>query len=311
MEKVNAMDDVEFGCVCIAERHTLESAAARGKAYPTEHENMVRKQRAGCRWFISQAIYDPTHTIRLLKDYAALCREEGLVPRKVVLTFTPVSRPKTMNFVKWLGVSVPVEAEERILSAGKDEGDHAGRVDASVTFLCEVLATILEETAGCGVPLGISCESVSIFKSEIDGVHTLFRKLQKSLLDTRGTPWKVQWFYLPDSFLATAAHANMQPPELQISAAGSSLKPSSEKRLQKEDFMRLVKKGTYSLEELVTGDWWNSIQSELEEELMKQKRLSKTTKLSQAYDNLLQKREDGSLTEQEEATLNTMESLIE
>ena len=131
-------------------------------------------------------MYDAEPTIRLLKDYAAICKQEGITPRKVVLTFAPVSRAKTMNFIKWLGVRVPPEAEELILNAEKP-------VDKSVEFLCDVLRKILSECVGVGVPLGISCESVSIFKSEIDGCHELFRRLQEIMLDTRGSPWKVQW----------------------------------------------------------------------------------------------------------------------
>ena len=186
MDKVANADGVKFGCVCIAERHTLEAAEARGKSYPTEHLNMLRKSKAGADWFISQAVYDAEPTIRLLKDYAASCKQEGVTPRKVVLTFAPVSRAKTMNFIKWLGVRVPPEAEELILNAEKP-------VDKSVEFLCDVLRKILNECVGVGVPLGISCESVSIFKSEIDGCHELFRRLQEIMLDTRGSPWKVQW----------------------------------------------------------------------------------------------------------------------
>jgi hypothetical protein len=91
-----------------------------------------------------------------------------------------------MKFIKWLGVRVPPDAEETILSAEKP-------VQASVDLLCDLLQTILAETAGVGVPLGISCESVSIYKAEIDGVHDLFRRLQGILLDSRGTPWRVQW----------------------------------------------------------------------------------------------------------------------
>uniref|UniRef100_A0A7S3L3E0 Methylenetetrahydrofolate reductase (NAD(P)H) n=1 Tax=Amphora coffeiformis TaxID=265554 RepID=A0A7S3L3E0_9STRA len=178
--------NIPFGCVCIAERHTLEAAQARQRDYPTEHQNMWRKQQAGAQWFVSQAVYDAEPTIRLLKDYAALCREKGVPPQKVVLTFCPVSRPKTMQFIKWLGVRVPSQAEAQILAAEKP-------VDASVEFLCDLLKTILRETAGVDVPLGISCESVSIYKAEIDGVHDLFRRLQGILLDSRGTPWKVQW----------------------------------------------------------------------------------------------------------------------
>lgn len=176
----------QFGCVCIAERHTLEAAAARGKSYPTEHVNMIRKQEAGCQWFVSQAVYDPEPTIRLLQDYAALCREKGVVPRKVILTFAPVSRAKTMTFLKWLGVRVPPDTETAILDADKP-------IERCIALLCDMLRTILLECGGIGVPLGISCESVSIFKAEIDGVHELFRRLQGILLDARGSPWKVQW----------------------------------------------------------------------------------------------------------------------
>lgn len=186
MEKVNTTENMHFGCVCIAERHTLEAAEARGKTYPTEHLNMLRKQKAGAEWFISQAVYDALPTIRLLRDYAAICKQAGVTPKKVVLTFAPVSRAKTINFVKWLGVRVPKEAEELILNAERP-------VEKSVEFLCGILRNILSECVGVGVPLGISCESVSIFKSEIDGCHSLFRQLQGILLDARGSPWNVQW----------------------------------------------------------------------------------------------------------------------
>lgn len=57
MDKVANADGVKFGCVCIAERHTLEAAEARGRSYPTEHLNMLRKSKAGADWFISQVSF--------------------------------------------------------------------------------------------------------------------------------------------------------------------------------------------------------------------------------------------------------------
>lgn len=80
-------------------------------------------------------------------------------------------RAKTMSFIKWLGMNVPKEVEQRILNAEKP-------VDESITLLSELLVTILEQTHGSGVPLGINVESLSIFKEEIDGAHTLFQRLQ-------------------------------------------------------------------------------------------------------------------------------------
>ena len=179
--------NLKFGCVCIAERHTLEAAKLRGKDYPTEHLNMVRKVKAGCQWFVSQAVYDVEPTIRLLRDYAALCKQEGITkPPKVLLTFAPVSRQKTMDFIQWLGVRVPQDAQTTILSADKP-------AEASIDYLCTAFETILKETAGLGIPLGISCESVSIYKAEIDAVHQLFQRLQGRFLDSKYAPWKVIW----------------------------------------------------------------------------------------------------------------------
>ncbi|CAB9497350.1 Methylenetetrahydrofolate reductase [Seminavis robusta] len=190
MEHVRQSKRLKFGCVCIAERHTMEAAHSRNKQYPTEHLNMMRKQSNGADWFISQAVYDCEPTIRLIRDYATLCRKQAVTPKKIVLTFCPVSKPKTMHFIKWLGVRVPEQVEREILQADSP-------VDKSIKVLCGHLRRILTECAGAGVPLGINCESVSIYRAEIDAVHELFCRMQKILLDTRGSPWKVQWVDVP------------------------------------------------------------------------------------------------------------------
>ena len=173
-----ARDDCDFGCVCIAERHTKKG---------NEDENMMRKTRAGAEWFITQGIFDAGPLIKLLHDYGALCKKEGVVPRKVILTFAPCGRPKTMTFIKWLGMSVPDSVEKRILEADSP-------VEESCKLLNELLVTILQESAGSGVPLGLNVESLSIFKEEINAAHTVFQTLQATLLNSRGSPWAVRWF---------------------------------------------------------------------------------------------------------------------
>ena len=91
-----------------------------------------------------------------------------------------------MRFIKWLGVTVPDAVEREILDA-------ENKVGKSVDLLCAMCKKILEETRGCGVPLGISVESVSIFKNEIDAAHDLFRRTQSMLLDFLGEPWVVRY----------------------------------------------------------------------------------------------------------------------
>lgn len=128
-----------------------------------------------------QAIYDTEATVKLLHEYGALCRYKNVQPTKVILTFAPCGREKTMKFIRWLGVHVPAAVEERILGGSVEERKARTKeqnVGQSVQILCDCLRTILLQTASCGVPLGVSVESVSIFKEEIDAAHELFVKLQ-------------------------------------------------------------------------------------------------------------------------------------
>ena len=53
-----------------------------------------------------------------------------------------------------------------------------GEARRSVSEAIRTRATSSSGAAGCGVPLGVNVESVSIFREEIDAAHNLFRILQ-------------------------------------------------------------------------------------------------------------------------------------
>lgn len=106
-----------------------------------------------------------------------------------------------MTFIKWLGMFVPEDVERRIL-------DSESPVQTSVSLLKELLGTILLESAGSGVPLGLNVESLSIFKEEIDAAHELFQSLQALMLNSRGSPWAVRWFCVRRSLAYSAARAS-------------------------------------------------------------------------------------------------------
>jgi hypothetical protein len=207
---------IKFGAVCIAERHLSKGI---------EHEIMAKKVAWGAEWFITQGIYDPAPMTAVINAYSKLCREQAVVPKKIILTFTPCGRRKTLEFIRWLGMHVPAEAEaiifqnEEVEKKEKEEAaaKQAGvelpkkkkkRVKPVVEICCELLCahlrTILEQTAGSGVPIGINVESVSGYKDEIDATHELFRALQAILLDGTGSPWVMTWSRLHWSFEATA-----------------------------------------------------------------------------------------------------------
>jgi hypothetical protein len=151
-----------LGGVVIAERHSLERP---------ESARILHKTRNGCRFFISQAIYDATTTIQLLNDYHQLCLREGIAPTRIILTFIPVGRAKTLEFIKWLGVSVAPEATQAILDAPVP-------ITKSIEICCANLRAILDQEYAQHLPLGINVESVSINREEIDASIDLFHALQ-------------------------------------------------------------------------------------------------------------------------------------
>ena len=154
-----------MGGVVIPERHTNAGA---------EHQRMLRKQDAGCEFFVSQVCYDLDRTRNLLSDYAYGCRDLGLDPRPVVLTLAPCGSVKTLEFMSWLGIDVPGWLRTEITRSGDP---------LTVSYeQCVVNARIL--IAFCrrlGLPFGINVESLTNRKVEIDASIDLAREIRNQL----------------------------------------------------------------------------------------------------------------------------------
>ena len=149
------------GGVAIAERHGAErSEAAR----------LLAKGIEGCGYFISQTVYNADASVQLLADYARDCRGAGVAPRRIVLTFSPVGREKTMAFLNWLGVRIPPETARAILGAAQP-------LAKSIEICRDNLRRILEQPYAKEIPIGVNVESVSINRDEIDASVDLFHAL--------------------------------------------------------------------------------------------------------------------------------------
>ena len=157
---------LNVGAVVIAERHSQQRS---------ESARMLAKGLLGCTYFVSQTVYQPHATERLLRDYARDCRGAGVEPHRVILTFSPVGREKTLAFLQWLGVRVPEETARSILGA-------ANPLAQSIEICRANLRRILERAHNAGIPLGVNVESVSINRDEIDASIDLAHAL-KEILD--------------------------------------------------------------------------------------------------------------------------------
>ncbi|WP_286233000.1 methylenetetrahydrofolate reductase [Thalassotalea sediminis] len=162
---VNNQHDFFIGGVTIAERH-----ASKGN----EHERLIEKHRQGCNFFISQAIYDPQATIDMLTRYAIECKKLNLKPQRIVLTFSPCGSEKTLEFIDWLGVSVPEATSLRILNADKP-------LYESIRICANSLRQILDAVLPYKLPLGLNIESLTNRKEEIDGSILLYKLLRSTM----------------------------------------------------------------------------------------------------------------------------------
>jgi hypothetical protein len=160
-----AAERFTVGGVVIAERHTDERS---------ESARLLAKSVEGCGYFISQTVYHAPPTQALLRDYLRDCRGAGVEPRRVVLTFSPCGRDKTLGFLRWLGVNVPAEAERAIFGA-------ANPISRSIELCRDNLRRILEQPYADKLPLGVNVESVSINRDEIDASVDLFHTLREVL----------------------------------------------------------------------------------------------------------------------------------
>ncbi|NNJ12015.1 hypothetical protein EKD04_016915 [Chloroflexales bacterium ZM16-3] len=155
------MPTAMLGGVAIAERHTPEY---------DESQRLVLKAAQGSHFFVSQVVYDPEPTLRLLADYAQACRLKGVAPQRVVLTFSPCGRPGTMTFLKWLGVAIAPETERSILNS-------ATPFATSIQICQANLRAILDNAAAESIPLGVNIESVSTHRDELAASADLVQAL--------------------------------------------------------------------------------------------------------------------------------------
>lgn len=79
-----------------------------------EAERVRRKAKAGLTFFTTQVLFDPNDIVWLLQ------RLNGLEAR-MFLSFAPVSHPRDLEFLRWLGADIPADLDRYLLS-----GDSSG-----------------------------------------------------------------------------------------------------------------------------------------------------------------------------------------
>ncbi|MDU0201069.1 5,10-methylenetetrahydrofolate reductase [Paenibacillus sp. MAH-36] len=161
-------NNLTFGGVVIPERHMKKN---------DEHLRVNHKTQNGCSFFVSQATYNVEASKNFLSDYYYYYTNNGLEMVPILFNLAPCGSEKTLEFMKWLGISIPTWLENELLYS-KDV------LDKSIRLSLGIFEEILEFALEKGIPIGCSVESVSTRKVEIEASVQLVRDI-RSMLDKK------------------------------------------------------------------------------------------------------------------------------
>ena len=147
-----------------------------------ESESLLRKGSNGIEFFTTQVLYDSTKIIKMLKYYDKICEENNVLPRRVLLSFAPVSSNKNIEFLKWLGVEISSHTEKRLLDEDSD------MTEKSLEIAREILNDILSnnEKNNIKVPIGLNVEHIMSynFQHSINMLQELSKIYRKFCIKT-------------------------------------------------------------------------------------------------------------------------------
>lgn len=159
--KSKVSKELLIGGVTIPERHLSKG---------DEHLHVFNKIAQGCSFFISQGVYDVNASKNFLSDYYYYGRENNILLAPIIFTLTPCGSVKTLQFMKWLGISIPRWLENELIHS---EDILKKSVDFSEQSFRELQTFAAEKS----IPIGCNIESVGVRKVEVEASIELLRRL--------------------------------------------------------------------------------------------------------------------------------------
>lgn len=161
--KAKTNNDLLLGGVTIPERHQSKG---------DEHLRVFNKMAQGCTFFVSQGVYDVKASKNFLSDYYYYGQEHNIPLVPILFTLTPCGSRKTLQFMKWLGISIPKWLENELI--------HSNDIlQRSVDFSEQNWRELKSFADEKNIPVGCNIESVAIRKVEVDAAIELLQRISK------------------------------------------------------------------------------------------------------------------------------------
>jgi len=123
-----------------------------------EAERVRRKNAAGLSFFTTQVLFDSNDIVWLIQ------RLNGLEAR-IFLSFAPVSHPRDLEFLRWLGADIPGDLDKFLLR-GHAAGDgslaaHESCFERSLNLARRILMDVFDNLPPDPPPLGLNIEHIN------------------------------------------------------------------------------------------------------------------------------------------------------
>ena len=160
-------DTSVVGAVTIPERHNV---------LKDEDVRILDKMNCGVSYFISQCVFNLDYAKQVIEDLAIRCTKQQVKPPTIIFTITACGSAKTLQFMEWLGIHVPVELKEDL---NKSDDILEKSVQICLDIASELTTYCLERS----IPFGFNVESVAIRKAEIEASIHIANGIGQMLID--------------------------------------------------------------------------------------------------------------------------------
>ncbi|MBE77337.1 MAG: hypothetical protein CMG41_06345 [Candidatus Marinimicrobia bacterium] len=147
-----------------------------------ESLRLIEKSENGSEFFTTQVLYDSSKIIKMISHYQKRCNELNTFPRRLLLSFAPVSSVKNINFLKWLGVDIPSETEKKLKEDSQKMSEKSMQI--TINILNDTLKYLDDNKIV--VPVGLNVEHIMSynFQASIEMLQELSRIYREYCIKT-------------------------------------------------------------------------------------------------------------------------------
>jgi 5,10-methylenetetrahydrofolate reductase len=119
---------------------------------------------------------------KLIWHYDKTCRERGSNPKRVLLSFAPISTKRNLDFLKWLGVEIPKETEEILTQ--DEELLKERSMEMCMSVLEDILLFVTKNRIT--VPIGLNVEHIMSynFDNSVELLQMMSKRYRSFCMET-------------------------------------------------------------------------------------------------------------------------------